>query len=274
METINYKLEAFEGPLDLLLTLIAKNKVDISDIPIALILEQYLAAIDEMRAFDAEVSGEFIVMAAQLMLIKSRMLLPREKDKEEDDPRADLARALYEYKAAKEHAALLRDRYSLYAARIVKDTQVIDTSTDRPEGLDAALLTKAMNRILERNRHLPMLAKESEQAIRRLLETKIVPVGECVADLIAILEEKGTQSFEDILLSASSRSELVALFLALLELISTQRVKVTWPSEDDEEDLILFTLDREKMHEPIRSEFDQPFAESLTAPIGERIDVT
>ncbi len=258
MEPINYKLEQFEGPLDLLLVLIAKNKVDIANIPIALILEQYLAAIDEMRTFDAEVSGEFIVMAAELMLIKSRMILPREKDKEEEDPRANLARALLEYKQAKEHAALLKERYSLYAARVVKDTQVIDTSSDRPEGLDCALLAKAMNRILERNRNLPRLAKESEQAIRQLLETKPVSVGERIGDLLTLLQEEGTQSFEGLLLHASTRSDLIAIFLALLELIRAQHVKVTWPGEDDPDDEILFTWNPDTGDMAVNSEFDTP----------------
>ena len=77
MSDLNFRLEVFEGPLDLLLSLIAKNKVDIYDIPIALILDQYMEYIEQMRQMDMEIAGEFIVMAAELMLIKSRMLLPR-----------------------------------------------------------------------------------------------------------------------------------------------------------------------------------------------------
>ncbi len=243
MEAMNFKLEIFEGPLDLLLTLISKNKVDISDIPIAMILEQYLAAIEEMRSVDVEVSGEFIVMAAELMLIKSRMLLPRPPEEPEEDPRANLARALMEYKLAKQHALLLKERYHIYAARIVKDTQVIDTSRDLPEGLDADLLSKAMNKILERNRNLPRLAKESELAIKRLLEARIVPVSDRIWYIMRRLYREGTKSLEDFLLVCRSRSELIATFLALLELIRAQRIRVTWPTEDDEEDEVLFTLD-------------------------------
>lgn len=241
MEPLNFKLEVFEGPLDLLLTLISKNKVDISDIPIALILEQYLAAIDEMRSVNVEVSGEFIIMAAELMLIKSRMLLPHPDDEKEEDPRANLAQALLEYKHAKERALLLKERYSLYAARITKDTQLIDTSHDLPEGLDAELLSRAMNKILERNRNLPRLAKESEQAIRRLLEARIVPVSERITHILDRLVKNGTSSLLDFLLPCTGRSELIATFLALLELIRDQRVKVFWPEEDDEDGEVLFT---------------------------------
>ena len=97
MDELKFSLEAFEGPLDLLLSLINKNKVSIYDIPIALIFEQYTAHPDEMRAMDMEVAGEFIVMAAELMLIKSRMLLPKSPEaEEEEDPRAALAAALAE----------------------------------------------------------------------------------------------------------------------------------------------------------------------------------
>ena len=103
MENPSYKLEVFEGPLDLLLRLIEKNKVQITDIPIALIFEQYMEYIDEMKRMDMEVAGEFIVMASELMLIKSRMLLP--KPESDEDPRAKLAEALAEYSRMKAAAS-------------------------------------------------------------------------------------------------------------------------------------------------------------------------
>lgn len=256
MESLKFKLDVFEGPLDLLLALIAKNKVDISDIPIALILEQYMAVLDEMRSIDTDVSGEFIVMAAELMRIKSRMLLPRPADEEKEDPRAGLARALLEYQQAKEHAVLLRERYAIYAARIVKDTAVIDTSHDTPTGLDAAMLSKAMNRILERNRNLPRLARESEQAIRRLLEAKTVPVSAQITYVSDVLQTEGTRSFEDLILRCSSHSELIATFLAILELIRSQQIHVRWPEEGEEEDAVLFTWDPGAEHPISGSEFE------------------
>ena len=100
MEKISYKLDVFEGPMDLLLHLISKNKVSIYDIPISLILEQYMEYIEDLKKMDLEVSSAFIEMAAQLMLIKSRMLLPK-PELDEEDPRMSLAEALAEYKRYK-----------------------------------------------------------------------------------------------------------------------------------------------------------------------------
>ena len=106
MNELNFRLEVFEGPLDLLLSLISKNKVDIYDIPIALILDQYMEYLDQMRQMDMDIAGDFIVMAADLMLIKSKMLLPKTviDGEEPEDPRAELARSLIAYKQAKEAA--------------------------------------------------------------------------------------------------------------------------------------------------------------------------
>ena len=219
MSDLNFRLEVFEGPLDLLLSLIAKNKVDIYDIPIALILDQYMEYIEQMRQMDMEIAGEFIVMAAELMLIKSRMLLPRPEteEKDEEDPRAALARALIEYKRAKEAAAFLSDQYGIYAGRIAKEPEVLDTRSDLPEHIDLSLLEKALGRVLSRNSRLPDLARESELAIQRLLSAKIFTV-------MRLLRKNGTMDFEDILMTAHSRSELIAIFSATLELLKVQRV--------------------------------------------------
>ena len=117
MEEINYHLPSFDGPLDLLLALIAKNKIDITDIPIALIFDQYMEYISAAQALDMELAGEFIIMASRLMLIKSRMLLPRE-EKEEEDPRAALAAALLEYSRIKGVSEMLGSYYEAHGGRI------------------------------------------------------------------------------------------------------------------------------------------------------------
>lgn len=100
MEDLTYHLQTFDGPLDLLLALIRKNKVEITDIPISLICDQYMAYLSEAEAMDLDLTSEFIVMASELMLIKSKMLLPR-TEPEEQDPRAGLAEALLKYQQAK-----------------------------------------------------------------------------------------------------------------------------------------------------------------------------
>lgn len=126
---LSFKLESFEGPLDLLLKLIAKNKVDIMDIPIVLIFDQYMEYIDRMKKMDMDIAGEFITMAAELMLIKSKMLLPKPKDENEEDPRAVLAAALVAYKCAKEAAGQLNERYAAYGGRMAKESEEIGADT-------------------------------------------------------------------------------------------------------------------------------------------------
>ena len=111
-DTLTYKIDTFEGPLDLLLTLIAKNKMEIADIQITVIFEQYMAHLDRMKHTDMEIAGEFIVMASELMLIKSRMLLPKPEGIEEEDPRARLEAALLAYRQAKESAAYVVGQYA------------------------------------------------------------------------------------------------------------------------------------------------------------------
>ncbi len=236
---LSFHLEIYDGPLDLLLGLITKNKVDIYDIPIALILDQYLEYLDMMREMDMEIAGEFIVMAADLMLIKSRMLLPKPQIEgiEEEDPRAVLARALIEYKRAKEASVYLHDQYSLYAGRIAKEPEVLDTRSDLPEHIDIDLLSRAMQRALIKNSRLPELARESEKAIRRLLAAKIVPVSAKIITVMKYLRAHGRSNFEDILLTARSRSELIAIFSATLELLKVQRVIM-----ENEEDTVYLTL--------------------------------
>jgi segregation and condensation protein A len=232
-------MEVFEGPLDLLLALIAKHKMDIRDIQIAIIFDQYMEYVEAMKQMDMEIAGEFIVMAADLMLIKSRMLLPKPQVEgvEEEDPRAVLARALIEYKRAKEASVYLQDQYSIYAGRIAKEPEVLDTRSDLPEHIDIDLLSRAMQRALIKNSRLPELAKESEKAIRRLLAAKIVPVSAKIITVMKYLRRNGRSNFEDILLTARSRSELIAIFSATLELLKVQRVIM-----ENEDETVYLTL--------------------------------
>lgn len=250
MSDLSFHLEVYDGPLDLLLGLITKNKLDIYDIPIALILDQYLEYLDQMRAMDMEIAGEFIVMAADLMLIKSKMLLPKpELEKvEEEDPRAALTRALLEYKRAKEASVYLLDQYAVYAGRIAKEPETLDTRSDLPDHIDIDLLQRAMQRALIKNSRLPELAKESELAIKRLLAAKIVPVSAKIITVMRYLYKNGRSNFEDILLRARSRSELIAIFAATLELLKVQRVMM-----DSEDETVYLTLSKTHIREVIAS---------------------
>src|SRR6266446_1801353 len=131
---MDYKVElpTFRGPLDLLLFLVKHNEVDLYDIPIAVITEQFLAYLNVLQVIDVEAAGEFLVMAATLMEIKSKLLLPRneEDEKEEEDPRLELVKQLIEYKKFKEAAALLDEQAQRQMARLPRVVMEMPTPPD------------------------------------------------------------------------------------------------------------------------------------------------
>ncbi len=245
MEELKFRLDAFEGPLDLLLSLITKQKIDIYDIPIALIFDQYMSYIDEARMLDMEVAGEFITMAAELMLIKSRMLLPKVQSGDEEDPRAALAAAIVEYKRAKEAAGLLGSRYGEFAGRFVKETDEIDIDTTFVSPHDADLLVKAFERILRRKR----ISEESrnappEEAVGSMLKHRVTPVAERVVSLMRTLCRRGKMTLEDLLMTSKSRSDLIASFAAILELVKGQRLIIEPYGEGEDEVYICLRRER------------------------------
>ncbi len=235
MENITYKLEAFEGPLDLLLKLIDKNKVQITDIPIALIFEQYMEYIDLMEKMDMEVAGEFIVMASELMLIKSKMLLPKPSD-EEEDPRAKLAAMLLEYQRMKQAAVYLGEQFSQYSGRMVKDTDEVKPDSGRIEPQQAEALRRVMLSMLRSMDKSAVDAANREAAERpfeKILRTPIVPVAGKIYGVIRYLVRHKEALYTSILLTAKTRSELIATFLAVLELIKKNRVTLRPLDETD-----------------------------------------
>ncbi|MBQ8510708.1 MAG: segregation/condensation protein A [Clostridia bacterium] len=223
---MTYKLDAFEGPLDLLLRLIERNKVSIADIPIALIFEQYMETLDQMQRMDMEVAGEFIVMASELMLIKSRMLLPREET-EAEDPRAKLAAALAEYARMKQAADYLNEQFSTFSGRVTKDTDEVKPEDGRLEPQDADALRRAMlamMRAMDKSAVEQANRERAEQPFERILRAPIVPVSGKIFGVIRYLVKNGEALYTSILLTANTRSELIATFLAVLELIKKNRV--------------------------------------------------
>lgn len=242
MEELNYKLEVFEGPLDLLLRLIAKNKVNICDIPIVLIFDQYMEHIEAMQAVDMELTGEFITMAAELMLIKSRMLLPREVDTQEEDPRARLAAALIEYKRAKENSVMLAGRYAHFDGRIIKEPEVIEDEIIL-ETHDVKLLQNAFRLIMRRNREINDITVKPEKTIGNLLSYRTISIVGRIYGIMRHLYKNGDTNFDYFIFSSGSRSEIIATFIALLELLSSQRITIGGEGEDGDPDYILH-LDR------------------------------
>lgn len=219
------KLPVFEGPLDLLLSLIRSSEVDISDIPIALISEQYLEYLNVMRSLDINVAGEYLLMAATLAHIKSRMLLPPapgEGDEDEgQDPRAELARRLAEYAVFKEVAAEFQSR-PILGRDVFKALSGISELPETEPDLHVSLfaLVEAMRRVLE---SIPEEELHHQVALERVsLRERML----AVMDQLGAGEEKSLR-FEDLLRDgALTRHRTVMTFLAILELAKIQALRL------------------------------------------------
>lgn len=230
MEAVTYRLEQFEGPLDLLLALIQKNKVSITDIPISTICDQYIEYIEEAQALDMEIASEFILMASELMLIKSKMLLPKDEE-DEEDPRMPLADALLRFQQAKEASVKLTPLYSFYSARMVKDTDEISIDKSFVLDQDPLSLCEAVRRIIAYNSNLK---KPSSTTFAPMISKPIIPVEIKIVSIIRHIEKRGAASLEELLADEASLPDLIASFLGVLELIKTRKLIIS--DEDDSTD--------------------------------------
>src|SRR5918996_6399120 len=224
-DAFSVKLDQFEGPLDLLLHLIKKHEVNIHDIPIAVITAQYLQTIELMQELNLDVAGEFLVMAATLIHIKSKMLLPRPDtsagmEDEADDPRDALVRRLLEHQQFKAAAGLLHEREQWRAAQWLRPDQRVAAiaGADYEPDLEVDLfsLLSAFHAVVERAKLRPKVLLPGEQIS---LETRI-------DQLMARLSETVACGFEDLFADAHDRAGLVVTFLALLEMIRLKLVRV------------------------------------------------
>lgn len=223
----SYKLEVFEGPLDLLLALLKKNKIDIYDIPISLILDQYLDYLSKAEELSLEISGEFIDMASQLIYIKSKMLLPKEEI--EEDPRNELVNALLVYQQIKGASQMLSEQYSTYSMRFVKPQDEIKPDKTQKEHLELYMLIEAFNTVLLRSkRKLP----PDIGNFSGIVGTKIVSVSQKVITVLRKVIKYKTVRFIDAFENIESRNEMVATFLAILELTKTNRIGISGVGED------------------------------------------
>ena len=213
-------LPIFEGPLDLLLYLIRKNEVDIYDIPIALITRQYLEALEIMKALDLDVAGDFLTLAATLLRIKSRMLLPRlAEEGEEEDPRRDLVLQLVEYRKFKEAARKMAQ--SEEKQRLLFNRPLIPVEGDGGEDLapkgDVADLVAALQALLERIQDDRLYEIIGED----------VSVEERMEHVLRLLDERQEEvRFEELFAGARRRLVLVATFMAILELARQARLAI------------------------------------------------
>lgn len=223
MEKLSFKLDTFEGPLDLLLHLISKNKVNIYDIPIAEILSQYLKYLDSMKSMDLEVTADFLAMASQLIYIKSKMLLPVHEDEEEEDPRDTLVRLLLEYKKYKEAASKLAGMSDPFNNTFIKAAEETEPELTYNNTHSASELYDAyLNAVKRIKRRLPPLAS----SFRGIVGRTIVSVSEKAIFVLRRLFKKGAVPFDSLFYTAKSRSEIVATFLAVLELAKNRRICV------------------------------------------------
>jgi len=223
--TYKVKLDIFEGPLDLLLFLIRKNEIDIYDIPIVTIAQQYVEYLELMKALNLEIAGEFLVMAATLIHLKSRSLLPQQEDDtgadEGTDPLEELRRQLIEYQKYKDAALVLREKEilekdvftrSYFEERVVKSEEGLEM-----EDLSLFDLLSALKNILKKGDHKDALMEVTAEQIS---------VKDKITWLLEMLKDKKNVTFESLFGSLKSRMEIVSMFLALLELIKLQAVRV------------------------------------------------
>lgn len=231
---IPVKLEAFEGPLDLLLHLIDKNKVNIYDIPIVQITEQYLEYIKEMKRQDLDVMSEFLVMAATLLDIKSKMLLPKEVDEEgeEIDPRAELVEKLLEYKMYKYISFDLKDRHmdaghSLYKKPTVPEEIL---AYQEPVELDKLLDGLSLSHLNDMFQTLIKRQAGRVDPVRSkfgTIEKEEFSVEDKTVFIEAYINEHSPAMFSDLLSDGASKVEIIVSFLVILEMIKGGKIRVT-----------------------------------------------
>ena len=238
MEAVTYRLDQFEGPLDLLLTLIQKNKVSITDIPISIICDQYMEYITEAQALDMDVASEFIVMASELMLIKSKMLLPRPEE-EEADPRAELTDALLRYQQAKEAAGKLAPLYAYHSARMVKDTDEISIDKTFVADQDVTALCAAVRRIIAYNN---ALEKAANTAFKPMISKPIIPVEIKIVSILKHMEKTSVASLEELIIEEATLPDIIAAFLGVLELIKIRKLLIA--DDIDSENALLRSTTR------------------------------
>ncbi len=222
MERPVFKLNVFDGPLDLLLFLISKNKVSIYDIPIALILEQYMEYIEDLKKMDLEVSSEFIEMAANLMYIKSKMLLPQPEE-EEEDPREQLARSLAEYKRYKEIIEPMRTLNAKAGITYVRQMQVIEFDKKHTRVYETSKLEDAYRTVMQR---LEYIKQSPIGNFKGIVGRQIASVKTKIITVLRSLARMKRVSFLSLFNTAKTRSDIIATFLAVLELSKNDRISI------------------------------------------------
>ena len=259
---ISYKLESFEGPLDLLLHLIEKNKVNIYDIPIATITDQYLEYVKHMEEESMDVVSEFLVMAATLLDIKARMLLPKEvnEEGEEEDPRAELVARLLEYKTYKYMSMELKDM-ELDAEKIFYKSPTIPREVEKyepPVDLDKLLDGVTLAKLQQIFQSVMRRQKDKIDPVRSTFGTiKKEPVSleQKIASVMGYARKHRKFSFRGMLSKQKDKTEVVVTFLALLELMKVGKIYLT--QENLFDDMMIETLEEEGAEEELEIQVEE-----------------
>lgn len=235
LESCSVKLDSFEGPLDLLLHLIKKHEIDIYDIPISLISEQYNQYLDTMKELNLDIVGDYLRMAAELGYIKSRMLLPKQVTDEEDeqeDPREELVKRLIEYQRYKDASYQLfsldllgRD---IYARKFDELSDMDLREFEQPLRVDLWALIDAFKTVMERK------AAQKEDEADIIVETDFMTVEDKIEEILQRIEEYNSFSFSDLFELSLSKMSLILTFMALLELVKQQVVTVFQENQFDD----------------------------------------
>lgn len=225
------KLDVFEGPLELLLHLLKKNKVSIYDIPIVSITEQYFEYMNTLKEFDIEYSSEFVVIAAELLYIKSKMLLPKREDEITEDPRADLAKRLADYQRMKVVSEVLKEKefsdyYNFYKEPEILPKREADYSD---QSFEVNLLFEAFLSVLDKSERK---APPPKSAFDGVVGRPTVSVKSRADYIRTKLNSKKKVTFTSLFEEADSRQSIIATFLALLEMIKLELIKTKVSGKD------------------------------------------
>lgn len=219
--------EKFEGPLDLLMHLIEKDKLDIYDIPIAKVTEQYMAYIAGMQEFDIEIASEFLLMAAILLQIKSRMLLPKKVSTDEvleegeQDPRQELIERLTTYRQFKIIGDTLLKMWEDNAFHFVRSPLELEAKATIPRNLTLDKLLASLANLID-----------TDKEVITYIENEEIHVKDKITDILNLLKaQKGQISLQDTLIRSGSKVELLTAFLAVLELLKSKQIKITQPEK-------------------------------------------
>lgn len=233
METVSFHLQVFDGPLDLLMHLLKKNKLSIYEIHIKEITEQFFEYLDQMEELNMEISSEFLVVAAQLLLIKSRMLLPKyDEEEEEDDPRRELIDRLEEYKKYKLAAEVFEEaQHSADHLYFGEGESILFPPSDENLSIPIEKLLNAVANILERGERK---APPSRDSFKGIVGRVKVSVGKKASYVRSVLRQRKQVKFRELFDGLDSRPEVVATFLAILEMIREGRIVI----EEQEDDFV------------------------------------